>query len=665
MLPRCPTAGPTYSIYGMDYSGKRLEGTDLEQPQFDVPENAGLFQGNVSAFRGVVHPRTYLLTFYRADALARLHMPVPTNWEGLLALLKWHRQAVGQHGGPAAAKAVGIPEHGLCLTVQPTCGRLGDVLTAMAATVVQTRGTAQGYLLDLEQPYPAAAPLTNSSGWVYAATLLAQLLEYNAPDASALDVPAVLQSGDLLPLAAAKCPPVSPAFLQGNCLVTLEWDTALPVFGKSLALQKDGVLGVAPLPGSLTVVDPSGQLRECTAELCSTSLTHDLQYMPSLYTNTSSSSGGAPGIGPDVTAMAPPYIFNRAPYSALLDLRAEVNQQQSRTHTMEFWNLLYAVAVDVVYSFRDQRQQMTDSARAALGYTRLSSNGTAWDGARYASFPWWRARPSDFPMQPFLSQGLSKGTMESYVTALWHAVHHPNLAVDPPSPQLLNWYSWAIHWAAARLLPKPPAANTTTTAGTGTDIGSGSSDSDTASSGALLPGEVGTAARVLDLLTTFINMAIVMHGPLAVRQTYSAAVVDEWAWLPTPTISTNSDHNSNRIPVLELAVAFPVSMAVMLMVAAFGGAAAWLRRHNLDLLGRVRAPRVGSDTTLLVSDVQVGLQVFYGALHDHLWVLEEMLGMGPLVTQVLGAVRHRMQDIAQMHRHGSSPGKACSDEGHR
>ncbi len=601
LLPRCPTAGPTYSIYGMDYSGNLLEGTDLQQPEFDVPENARLFQDNVSAFRGVVHPRTYLLTFYRVDALARLHMPVPTNWEGLLALLKWHRQAVGQHGGPVAAKAVGIPEHGLCLTVQPTCGRLGDALTAMAATVVQTRGTAQGYLLDLQQPLPAAVPLTNSSGWRYAATLLAQLLEYNAPDASALDAPAALQSGDPLPVAAAKCPPVSPAFLEGNCLVTLEWDTALPVFGKSSALQKDGVLGVAPLPGSLMVVDPSsGQLQECTAELCSTSLTHDLLYMPSLYTNTSSSSssGGAPGTGPDVKAMAPPYIFNRAPYSALLDLRAEVNQQQSGAHTMEFWNFLYAVAVDVVYSFRDQRQNMTNYARVAMGYAQLNGNGTAcWDGAKYASFPWWKAQLSDFSMQHFLSQGLSKGTMESYITALWHAVHHPNLAVDPPSPQLLNWYSWAVHWAAARLLPAPAAAQANVTSDTGTV-----SDM---SSGTLSTGAEEKAATVLDLLTSFVSMAIVVHSPLAVRQTYSAAIGE--VWFPISRSSTTNSNNGGGggVPVLELAVALPVATVVVLVWAAVGGAWLRLRLRSRDLLGRVRAPRAGPDTTLLVSDVQV------------------------------------------------------------
>ncbi len=595
----------------MDYSGKRLEGTNLQKPQFDIPENAQLFEYNVSAFRGVVHPRTYLLTFFRADVLARFRIPVPTDWEGLLALLQLHRQAVGNLGGPAAAKAMGIPEHGLCLTVQPTCGRLGDVLTAMAATVVQTRGTAQGYVYDLQQPFPAAVPLTNSSGWMHAATLLAQLLEYNAPDPSAQNGPSVLQSGDLLPVAATKCPPVSPAFLEGKCLFTFEWDTVLPLLSKSSTLRLDGVLGIAPLPGSRTVVDPStGQLRECTAELCSTSLTHDLLYMPSLYTNISSGSGangsstassssnGAPNAGPGATAKTSPYICNRAPYSALLDLRAEVNQEQPGPHVMDFWNLLFAVGKDVVYTFREQRQNMTNNARAALGYARLSGNGTAWDGARYASFPWWKAQPFNFVTQPFVAQGLNKGAMESYVTVLWHAVHHPNLAVDPPSPLYLNWYIWGIHWAAARLLPEP-AAKTNRTASNNGDTSSGTSGS----SSSTTTGPAQKAATVLGMLTIFFNMAIAMHGPSVVRQTYSVYIGERWS---PPKTTTTSGGDRGGVPVLQLAVALPVATVVVLVVAAVGGAWLWMRRRNRDLLGRVRAPRAGPDTTLLVSDVQVG-----------------------------------------------------------
>ncbi|KXZ47866.1 hypothetical protein GPECTOR_32g479 [Gonium pectorale] len=141
--------------------------------------------------------------------------------------------------GPAAS----LPRYGLCLTTNPNCGRLGDVLAAIAASIVQPGGTQQGYVFDLAPEPPSIVPLVNSTGWRHAADLLRRMLVYNAPNVqtAANDRP---------------CWGVHPAFLEGDCLFTLEWDAALSSMAAP-ALQRSGALGVAPLPGSRVVMDRS------------------------------------------------------------------------------------------------------------------------------------------------------------------------------------------------------------------------------------------------------------------------------------------------------------------------------------------------------------------------------------------------------------------------
>lgn len=227
-----------------------------------LPENACADEGSTT---GPLHPRTYLLTFYRRDALALLHAAnlttstaPPEDWNTLKDLLSIHAAAVQQ------GLVGSLPQYGICLTTHTSCGRLGDVLTAIAASIVQTRGTQQGYVFNLSMPPPAAVPLVNGTGWRYAAEVLREILWYNAPDGDGSDGEA--------------CWGMAPTFLLGDCLLTLEWDAALPIAAK--AFQKTRRLGVAPLPGSTEVIaEGVGQPVPCTADLCGLSANHDLLYL--------------------------------------------------------------------------------------------------------------------------------------------------------------------------------------------------------------------------------------------------------------------------------------------------------------------------------------------------------------------------------------------------
>ncbi|KAG2482776.1 hypothetical protein HYH03_018315 [Edaphochlamys debaryana] len=222
LTARIGTTSP-YTMYSMDTSGVRVESLNLQQPQYNIPENAHLTEVNASP-HGAVHPRTYLLMFVRQDVLDYFNRPVPTDWEELLQLLVDHAaaRAMAAAAGPAAAAM--LPEHGLCVTTQPSCGRAGDLLAALAASVVQTRGTSQGYVYDLLQPPPAAEPLTDGPGWRYAASMFSRLLHFNAPGGNASDPHATLEDGASVLRAGTECPAMSPEFAEGSCLITFEWE---------------------------------------------------------------------------------------------------------------------------------------------------------------------------------------------------------------------------------------------------------------------------------------------------------------------------------------------------------------------------------------------------------------------------------------------------------
>jgi hypothetical protein len=112
----------------------------------DYAENACLDKSNP---QGPLHPRVFLLLFYRADALAAMHAAgqiaspdAPSDWDSLVGLLKAHSGALHANGAASSISSL-LPTHGLCITTDASCGRLGDVLAAIAASVVQTSGTKQ------------------------------------------------------------------------------------------------------------------------------------------------------------------------------------------------------------------------------------------------------------------------------------------------------------------------------------------------------------------------------------------------------------------------------------------------------------------------------------------------------------------------------------------
>ena len=233
----------------------------------------------------------------------------------VLSLLDAYASLVRQQqADPASLPSIvpnPLPPFPVCINTDSLCGRQTDVLAAIAASVIQTRGTQQGYFLDLSLQPPAAVPTVNSTAWRYAASVLAALMRYNPSEADQTAATKVTGGLDgTRPAGAHKCHALAQDFNIGRCLLQFEFDIEMFMGTNFAQINKPGQYGVAPLPGSRLVAAPPGydvsaaaataaaagsgsssskgakfgllegtDLLPCTEELCGLSHNHDLLYL--------------------------------------------------------------------------------------------------------------------------------------------------------------------------------------------------------------------------------------------------------------------------------------------------------------------------------------------------------------------------------------------------
>ncbi|KAL6763209.1 hypothetical protein V8C86DRAFT_2496617, partial [Haematococcus lacustris] len=229
---------------------------------------------------GPQFPRTHLLLLYRLDweeliavalALRRLHgfSSGPGNLDDYIAVdevapplgvrlpagqgsvdvRRWPQPnslssnwTLMPPGVPPALNS-SEPKMALCLDLALHC-KAGDLLAAILASLTQTKGTQQGWLLD---PVDMSL-LTSSPAGAEALRLYARLASLALP-LSNLSEP--LQS----------CSALNRRFVQGNCAMTIDWDVAMMYAYNSVDALDDvaqyglqGRLGWAPLPGFTKVL---------------------------------------------------------------------------------------------------------------------------------------------------------------------------------------------------------------------------------------------------------------------------------------------------------------------------------------------------------------------------------------------------------------------------
>ncbi|KAL6764304.1 nucleotide cyclase [Haematococcus lacustris] len=256
---------------------------------------------------GPQFPRTHLLLLYRLDWFNSLGLKPPNTWEELITVTLALRSLHGFSSGPGnldmlvmvgeVAPSDGLrlpavqgsldvrrwpqpgslssnwtlmppaqppalngsePKMALCLDLALHC-KAGDLLAAILASLTQSKGTQQGWLLD---PVDMSL-LTSSPAGAEALRLYARLASLALPRSN---LPEPLQS----------CSALNRRFVQGNCAMTIDWDVAMMYAYNSVDALGDvaqyglqGRLGWAPLPGSTKVYDRQGQvLLPCTSELC-------------------------------------------------------------------------------------------------------------------------------------------------------------------------------------------------------------------------------------------------------------------------------------------------------------------------------------------------------------------------------------------------------------
>ncbi|KAG2486342.1 hypothetical protein HYH03_015046 [Edaphochlamys debaryana] len=553
------------------------------------PENACVDRSDP---RGFMSPQSFLLTYYRKDALdllfqrGAIHSPeLPGDWDALIALLAAHRAAVAAGGSGGE----GLPRHGLCVLTHADCGQLGDLWAAVAASVMQTNGTYQGYVYDTAASPSLAMPMANSAGWLYASEIVRQLMLYNAPDVD-------FDGHDL-------CTDISPFFGEAfDCVLTFNWDVVLTSLNMTALTARGFTIGVGPLPGSRRVLDrrprspTAGALVPCSPELCGLSANHDALYL-SPHAATAARDRGLEALGPepnlhptdvplrrcdgrvvaaqeaaDVVAMlgaAPDALVNRAPYRVIL-------------HSLIRLMLLppnpgfNASGIQMVGDMIDgrisgqylQRLAATNAARAALGFA--PTNWSA-DPSRYVRMRWWTALASPFNTSALAQAGVPDYAAQGLVRAAWHGLHSPNAAADASSPIYVNFVKWGLAQAGKLL----EANNTKATAAT-------------------------DASKQLYDAMVMVNEAF---GNELVRSTYDEAVDAVWTPPPPPPpeqgdTSSSSDTDRKLRAILGSVLgALAIALAVAFVVLRF-------RQRNRDLLGRVVAPHAGPGTTLLCTDIQ-------------------------------------------------------------
>ncbi|GAX72746.1 hypothetical protein CEUSTIGMA_g202.t1 [Chlamydomonas eustigma] len=220
---------------------------------------------------GVVHPRSYMFTFYRKDLI---NFTLQTWDDVLYALNILNGTDMNEDG---------FPDWALCVDALPPC-KGHALLMSMAASIMQTQGSTQGLYLDRM----TLAPLTNTSGMKRALELYQMVMAYNSPNST------------------QQCTGVSSDFLAGRCAVTFNYDFNYKYYNGSstypiwMPLLLNDTVSVDIMPGSTEVWDPSTDtIMPCTypSSICpygELAINNISQYQNS---GSSGGSSGPPGLG--------------------------------------------------------------------------------------------------------------------------------------------------------------------------------------------------------------------------------------------------------------------------------------------------------------------------------------------------------------------------------
>ena len=191
--------------------------------------------------------RTYLITldgdfqmvYYRSDLFKEAGLSAPATWDDYVAAAK------ALHGKDMDGD--GQADYGSCIAKKRNAQSYW-MITSIAASFLQSRGTSQGAFFDTRD----MKPLVNNEAFAAALDVYLETTKYAPPDEINLDV------GDTRSL-----------FTTGRCALTLDWgDIGTLAIDPENSKVVDKV-GAVMLPGSKQVLDrESGKLVACDAGTC-------------------------------------------------------------------------------------------------------------------------------------------------------------------------------------------------------------------------------------------------------------------------------------------------------------------------------------------------------------------------------------------------------------
>ena len=179
----------------------------------------------------------FQMVYYRKDVLEKNKLEPPKTWEDYLAVAK------AIHGQDMNGD--GVPDYGSCIFKKRNAQSYFAIQT-IAAPIVQTQGTAQGFHFD----NATMKPMINNEGWKKAFELYKETGKYGPPEELNMDI------GDTRGL-----------FKAGRCGLLIEWGDPGPLQLDKDAAKIKNLLYAVGAVGSKEVLDrKTGKLVPVTKE---------------------------------------------------------------------------------------------------------------------------------------------------------------------------------------------------------------------------------------------------------------------------------------------------------------------------------------------------------------------------------------------------------------
>jgi multiple sugar transport system substrate-binding protein len=179
----------------------------------------------------------FQMVYYRKDVLEKANLQPPKTWEDYLAVAK------AIHGQDMNGD--GVPDYGSCIFKKRNAQSYFAIQT-VAASFVQTQGTAQGFHFD----NATMKPMINNEGWKKAFELYKETGKYGPPEELNMDI------GDTRGL-----------FKSGRCGLLIEWGDPGTLQLEPDATAVKGLIFAVGAVGTKEVLDrATGKLVPVTKE---------------------------------------------------------------------------------------------------------------------------------------------------------------------------------------------------------------------------------------------------------------------------------------------------------------------------------------------------------------------------------------------------------------